>query len=126
MPRSSRSRSTPGGFGCPGPSPRGQEPRLTPAFRNGEFALSITRNDYFQIATSPPRAPTPGCAPRASNIPGPDAGLMPQYADRVDQLAAWTTSICSTSGSTASALVHRRPAVHRRRRTRCPRPAEWG
>ncbi|MFK0292786.1 FAD-dependent oxidoreductase [Streptomyces sp. NPDC090442] len=64
-----------------------QEPQLVPAFRAGEFALSITRNDYFQIAYftakgSDARLRTEGIDGFRTRI----AGLMPQYADRVDQL----------------------------------------
>ncbi|MFD9812707.1 FAD-dependent oxidoreductase [Streptomyces sp. NPDC059080] len=64
-----------------------QEPRLVPAFRAGEFALSLTRNDYFQIAYftakgSDARLRDEGIERFRARI----AGLMPQYADRVDRL----------------------------------------
>ncbi|GAA1908887.1 FAD-dependent oxidoreductase [Streptantibioticus ferralitis] len=64
-----------------------QEPRLIPAFRVGEFALSITRNDYFQIAYfttkgSDTRLRAEGIERFQARI----ADLLPQYADRVDQL----------------------------------------
>ncbi|MFI9272074.1 FAD-dependent oxidoreductase [Kitasatospora sp. NPDC052896] len=64
-----------------------QEPRLVPAFRAGEFALSITRTDYFQIAYfttkgSDARLRAEGVERFRARI----ADLMPQYADRVDQL----------------------------------------
>ncbi|MGC0420194.1 FAD-dependent oxidoreductase [Embleya sp. AB8] len=64
-----------------------QEPRLIPAFRSGEFALSITRNDYFQIAYfiakgSDARLRTEGIERFRARI----ADLMPRYADRVDRL----------------------------------------
>ncbi|MEU3711180.1 FAD-dependent oxidoreductase [Streptomyces catenulae] len=68
---------------------RSQEPRLIPAFRAGEFALSLTRNDYFQIAYftakgSDARLRGEGVERFRTRI----AGLMPQYADRVDRLAS--------------------------------------
>ncbi len=64
-----------------------QESRVTPSFRVGEFALSITRNDYFQIAYftakgSDARLRTEGIERFRERI----TGLMPQYADRVDEL----------------------------------------
>ncbi|MFF9481838.1 FAD-dependent oxidoreductase [Streptomyces sp. NPDC014733] len=66
-----------------------QEPRLIPAFRPGEFALSLTRNDYFQIAYfttkgADARLRGEGIERFRSRI----ARLMPQYADRVDRLAS--------------------------------------
>ena len=64
-----------------------QEPRQVAAFRAGEFALSLTRNDYFQIAYfttkgSDARLRTEGIERFRARI----ADLMPQYADRLDQL----------------------------------------
>ncbi|MFJ3699360.1 FAD-dependent oxidoreductase [Streptomyces sp. NPDC090052] len=65
-----------------------QEPRQVAAFRAGEFALSLTRNDYFQIAYfttkgSDARLRTEGAERFRARI----ADLIPQYADRVDQLS---------------------------------------
>lgn len=64
-----------------------QEPRQVAAFRTGEFALSLTRNDYFQIAYftakgSDARLRTAGIDRFRARI----ADLIPQYDDRVDQL----------------------------------------
>ncbi|WP_406139212.1 FAD-dependent oxidoreductase [Streptomyces sp. NBC_01089] len=64
-----------------------QEPRQVAGFRTGEFALSLTRNDYFQIAYftakgSDARLRTAGIDHFRARI----ADLIPQYDDRVDQL----------------------------------------
>ena len=63
------------------------EPALVPAFRPGEFALSITRNDYYQVAYfttkgSDARLRAEGIERFRARV----AGLLPQHADRVGQL----------------------------------------
>ncbi|MFE7526900.1 FAD-dependent oxidoreductase [Kitasatospora sp. NPDC057542] len=63
-------------------------PDLAPSFGDGEMALSLTREDYFQIAYFKPKGTDPQL--RAEGIErfrARIARLMPQYADRVDQLA---------------------------------------
>ncbi|MFJ8390917.1 FAD-dependent monooxygenase [Streptomyces sp. NPDC094438] len=102
-------------------------PRLVPAFRAGEFALSITRNDYFQIAYfttkgSDARLRTEGIERFRARI----AGRMTRYADRVDQLPGMDVHLLDvrptgfrTGTPTASCASATPP-------TRCRRPAEWG
>lgn len=64
-------------------------PNLAPSFGDGEMALSLTRDHYFQIAYFKPKGSDPQL--RAEGIErfrARIAGLMPQYADRVGQLAS--------------------------------------
>ncbi|MEV7182944.1 FAD-dependent oxidoreductase [Kitasatospora sp. NPDC093102] len=64
-------------------------PSLAPSFGDGEMALSLTREDYFQIAYFKPKGTDPQL--RAEGIErfrARIARLMPQYADRVDRLAS--------------------------------------
>ncbi|MFD7449943.1 FAD-dependent oxidoreductase [Kitasatospora sp. NPDC059827] len=63
-------------------------PSLTPGFGERELALSFTRDDYFQIAYFKSKGFDPEL--RAEGIDrfrARIARLMPQFADRVDQLA---------------------------------------
>lgn len=67
---------------------QGVPPNLAPAFGRGELAISLTREDYFQIAYftakgSDARLRAEGIERFRARI----ARLMPRYADRVDQLA---------------------------------------
>ncbi|MFD5466174.1 FAD-dependent oxidoreductase [Kitasatospora sp. NPDC127059] len=64
-------------------------PSLVPGFGDGELALSITRDQYFQIAYF--TAKGADARLRAEGVEGfraRIAGILPQYADRVDQLTA--------------------------------------
>ncbi|MFF3072663.1 FAD-dependent oxidoreductase [Kitasatospora sp. NPDC057936] len=70
------------------PDEQGVPPNLAPAFGRGELAISLTREDYFQIAYftakgSDARLRAEGIERFRARI----ARLMPRYADRVDQLA---------------------------------------
>ncbi|MBV6696326.1 FAD-dependent oxidoreductase [Kitasatospora aureofaciens] len=68
---------------------QGVPPNLAPGFGDREMALSLTRDDYFQIAYFGPKGTDPQL--RAEGIEGfraRIARMMPQYADRVDQLAS--------------------------------------
>ncbi|MFJ7245852.1 FAD-dependent oxidoreductase [Kitasatospora sp. NPDC098652] len=63
-------------------------PSLTPGFGEREMVISLTRDDYFQIAYfrskgSDPRLRAEGIDHFRARI----ARLLPQFADRVDQLA---------------------------------------
>ncbi|MEV7022990.1 FAD-dependent oxidoreductase [Kitasatospora sp. NPDC093558] len=67
---------------------QGVPPNLAPAFGRGELAISLTREDYFQIAYftakgADARLRAEGIERFRARI----ARLMPRYADRVDQLA---------------------------------------
>ncbi|WP_030055714.1 MULTISPECIES: FAD-dependent oxidoreductase [Streptomyces] len=64
-------------------------PNLVPGFGRGDMALSLTRDDYFQIAYFRTKGADPQL--RAEGIERfreRIALLLPQYADRVDQLAS--------------------------------------
>jgi 2-polyprenyl-6-methoxyphenol hydroxylase-like FAD-dependent oxidoreductase len=64
-------------------------PNLAPSFGHGEMALSLTRDDYFQIAYFIPKGEdAPRRAEGIERFRARIARLMPQYADRVDQLAS--------------------------------------
>ncbi|MDH6704702.1 2-polyprenyl-6-methoxyphenol hydroxylase-like FAD-dependent oxidoreductase [Kitasatospora sp. MAA19] len=68
---------------------QGVPPNIVPGFGERELALSLTRDDYFQIAYfaakgSDPRLRAEGVERFRARI----ARLFPQYADRVDQLAS--------------------------------------
>ncbi|MFJ8626199.1 FAD-dependent oxidoreductase [Kitasatospora sp. NPDC093550] len=68
---------------------QGAPPNLAPGFGHGDMALSLTRDDYFQIAYfrakgSDPQLRAEGIERFRERI----ALLLPQYADRVDRLAS--------------------------------------
>lgn len=70
------------------PHERSTPPNLVPGFGRGDLALSLTRDDYFQIGYF--RAKGSDRQLRAEGIErfrARIADLLPQYADRVDQLA---------------------------------------
>lgn len=63
-------------------------PSLVAGFGNGELALSIARDGYFQIAYFKPKGSDPQLrAEGVERFRERIARLLPQYADRVDQLA---------------------------------------
>ena len=73
-------------------------PNLTPGFGDRDMALSLTRDDFFQIAYfnskgSDARLRGEGIERFRARI----ARIMPQYADRVDQLASMEESESSES-----------------------------
>ncbi|MGW1178162.1 FAD-dependent oxidoreductase [Kitasatospora sp. NPDC002543] len=70
------------------PHERSAPPNLVPGFGHGDIALSLTRDDYFQIGYfrakgSDPQVRAEGVERFRARI----AALLPRYADRVDQLA---------------------------------------
>ncbi|MFD0398748.1 FAD-dependent oxidoreductase [Kitasatospora sp. NPDC127121] len=63
-------------------------PSLIAGFGDGELALSIARDSYFQIAYFKPKGSDPQLrAEGVERFRERIARLLPQYADRVDQLA---------------------------------------
>lgn len=71
------------------PEEQAEESRLIPSFGTGAFALSLTRNDYFQISYS--TAKGSDARLRAEGIErfrARIAELMPRFADRVDHLSS--------------------------------------
>ncbi|MER7580108.1 FAD-dependent oxidoreductase [Kitasatospora sp. NPDC097691] len=63
-------------------------PSLTPGFGHGDMALSLTRDDYFQIAYFRAKGTDPQLrAEGIEHFRERIARLLPQYADRVDRLA---------------------------------------
>ncbi|MEV7596538.1 FAD-dependent oxidoreductase [Kitasatospora sp. NPDC089797] len=66
-----------------------EKPSLVPGFGNGELAISLTRDDYFQIGYFKPKGSDAQLrAEGVERFRARIAGIFPQYADRVDQLAA--------------------------------------
>ncbi|MFE4395768.1 MULTISPECIES: FAD-dependent oxidoreductase [Streptomycetaceae] len=71
------------------PHEQAQPPSLVPGFGSGDMVLSFARTDYFQIAYFRAKGADPQL--RAEGIERfreRIARLLPQYADRVDQLAS--------------------------------------
>ncbi|MER7668022.1 FAD-dependent oxidoreductase [Kitasatospora sp. NPDC096128] len=63
------------------------QPSLIPAFGDREMVLSLPRDDYFQIAYFKPKGSDPQLrAEGVDRFRARIAGLLPQYADRVDRL----------------------------------------
>ncbi|MGW2255234.1 FAD-dependent oxidoreductase [Kitasatospora sp. NPDC001660] len=68
---------------------QGVPPNLAPAFGRGEMAISLTREDYFQIAYFTTKGADARLrAEGVERFRARVARLMPRYADRVDQLAS--------------------------------------
>ncbi|MET8541759.1 FAD-dependent oxidoreductase [Kitasatospora sp. NPDC004799] len=63
-------------------------PSLVPGFGHGDLALSFARSDYFQVAYFRAKGADPQLrAEGVERFRERIADLLPQYADRVDQLA---------------------------------------
>ncbi|MFJ8470547.1 FAD-dependent oxidoreductase [Kitasatospora sp. NPDC094011] len=71
------------------PHERAGQPSIVPGFGTGEMALSLTRDEYFQIGYFKPKGSDARLrAEGVERFRARIASILPQYADRVDQLAA--------------------------------------